>query len=602
MPPASAYLETAAVLLFALAHTAAAHGHDEVSAEDVRPTINTASGEPESYSQLGKHGGMMFAHVALMTIAWVLVLPIGVMLSIAKSRRSVLVQFAFLCINALGLIFGIIYNAATPDLYPNNAHHKLGWVLTWIAVAQGFMALVNTYGGRWRTRSQEEEEITAFLPVSAEAMAEHQRINNVKLGMPNDSRFSGDSGHGTERNTESLISHSASSSLEHNQFDVPDLRREFEESDRAEKQALQRRSRLEQYLVNKLSGLSRFRILSVFDILYNVVDRVILILAFVAYTTGVITYSGIFKGNEVFSGLAHWIKGGIFFWYGILTLGRWTGCFADMGWAWNIKPNRSLVGPRKAAAPSAEFIESFLFFFYGSTNVFMEHLANWGGEWTATDLEHVAITILFMGGGLLGMLIESSKVRNLLNMSVTEFNQGSSPFPYQRLESAGVKESTDAWLPPKTYNFSMNPVPGIVIMLLGLVMSGHHQETMVSTTIHKHWGLFFVCVAMSRAVTYILFYLKPPTSYLPGRPPSEVVTAFCLMAGGAIFMGSARGVVEILILHDLGAMFVLTVTVGIVLMLMAWIVAVIAIKGWVVRRETKRSPFASFQKPIQEVA
>jgi len=59
-----------------------------------------------------------------------------------------------------------------------------------------------------------------------------------------------------------------------------------------------------------------------------------------------------------------------------------------------------MVGPRKAAAPSAEFIESFLFFFYGSTNVFLEHLAAWGSEWTAMDLEHLSITVMFMGGGL----------------------------------------------------------------------------------------------------------------------------------------------------------------------------------------------------------
>lgn len=37
-------------------------------------------------------------------------------------------------------------------------------------------------------------------------------------------------------------------------------------------------------------------------------------------------------GHGVFSGLAHFIKGGLFFWYGILTLGRWAGCFADIGW------------------------------------------------------------------------------------------------------------------------------------------------------------------------------------------------------------------------------------------------------------------------------
>jgi len=37
-------------------------------------------------------------------------------------------------------------------------------------------------------------------------------------------------------------------------------------------------------------------------------------------------------GERVFSGLAHFIKGGVFFWYGVLTLGRWAGSFADIGW------------------------------------------------------------------------------------------------------------------------------------------------------------------------------------------------------------------------------------------------------------------------------
>lgn len=37
-------------------------------------------------------------------------------------------------------------------------------------------------------------------------------------------------------------------------------------------------------------------------------------------------------GDRVFNGLAHFIKGGIFFLYGILTLGRWLGAFADLGW------------------------------------------------------------------------------------------------------------------------------------------------------------------------------------------------------------------------------------------------------------------------------
>lgn len=64
--------------------------------------------------------------------------------------------------------------------------------------------------------------------------------------------------------------------------------------------------------------------------------------------------------------------------------------------AWNITP----VGARKANRYSAEFVESFLIFAYGSTNVFLEHLAAWGSAWSAQDLEHLSITIMFIGGGL----------------------------------------------------------------------------------------------------------------------------------------------------------------------------------------------------------
>jgi hypothetical protein len=103
------------------------------------------------------------------------------------------------------------------------------------------------------------------------------------------------------------------------------------------------------------------------------------------------------------------IKGGIFFWYGILTLARWSGAFADFGWAWNVKPPAAVVGRRTAAAPTAEFTESLLIFIYGSSNIFLEHLAAWGGEWTAQDLEHVSITIMFFGGGLVSCDLVQNK-------------------------------------------------------------------------------------------------------------------------------------------------------------------------------------------------
>ena len=79
------------------------------------------------------------------------------------------------------------------------------------------------------------------------------------------------------------------------------------------------------------------------------------------------------------------------------------GCFAEVGWAWNIKPTRGEVRQWKAAIPSAEFVESFVIFLYGCTNVFLEHLAASDGPYTAEDFEHISITLMFFGGGLVSL-------------------------------------------------------------------------------------------------------------------------------------------------------------------------------------------------------
>ena len=249
------------------------------------------------------------------------------------------------------------------------------------------------------------------------------------------------------------------------------------------------------------------------------------------------------------------------------------GCFAEVGWAWNAKPPVGVVSSRKARIPSAEFVESFVIFLYGSTNVFLEHLAAWGSAWAPEDLEHVSISIMFFGGGLCGMLVESRRIRDLLNASIL-----SSP------SSRSVKLRDESWTPPKTYNFSLNPFPGLIILLLGLMMSSHHQASMVSTMVHKQWGTLFVGFALARAVTYILTYLSPPTSYLPSRPPSEIIASFCLISGGLIFMASNKDTVGAMEHYDLNAMFAFTVTMGFTAFLMAWTILVLAVKGWAMQR------------------
>ena len=289
----------------------------------------------------------------------------------------------------------------------------------------------------------------------------------------------------------------------------------------------------------------------------DVIDCTSLLLGFFAIVSGAVVFEGISRGDNIFNGLAHSLKGGIFFWYGLLTLGRWMGCFAELGWAWNLRPPFGIVSPRKARIPSAEFVESLVIFLYGASNVWLQHMAAWGSAWSAQDFEHVSISIMFFGGGHCGMLIESKRVRVFLNASI------STSAAKNVSQISGEFRS-----PPKVYQFSMNPFPALIILLLISMTSSHHQSSMVSSMVHKQWGSLFVGFALARAVTYILTYLSPPSSYFPSRPPPEPISSFCLISGGLIFIASNKDTVATMEYYDIHAMFPFTVTMGFTAFLM----------------------------------
>ena len=117
------------------------------------------------------------------------------------------------------------------------------------------------------------------------------------------------------------------------------------------------------------------------------------------------------------------------------------------------------------------------------------------------------------------------------------------------------------------------------------MMSAHHQQSMVATMVHKQWGTLFMGFALARAITYILTYISPPASYLPSRPPSELIASFCLISGGIVFMASNADAVEALEQRHLHAIFPFTMTMGFTSFLMAWVIIVLAVKGWAVRRQ-----------------
>ena len=139
--------------------------------------------------------------------------------------------------------------------------------------------------------------------------------------------------------------------------------------------------------------------------------------------------------------------------------------------------------------------------------------------------------VLFTNTTQCGMLIESIRIRDLLNTTVTERAKAYPDHAYNDAERENLEE-------PETYRFSMNPIPALVILLLGIMMSSHTQHSMVSSMVHKQWGNLLSGASLARGLTYVITYLKPPRSIMPSRPPTELLTAFGLISGGIIFMAS----------------------------------------------------------------
>jgi hypothetical protein len=124
------------------------------------------------------------------------------------------------------------------------------------------------------------------------------------------------------------------------------------------------------------------------------------------------------------------------------------------------------------------------------------------------------------------MLVESTRLRDLLNTSVTSSQANPSDEERMALET------------PETYEYSSNPIPALIILFLGLMMGGHTQETMTGTMVHKQWGDLLFGAALARMLTYVIMFLKPPKSLHPSRPPTELLASFGLISGGIIFMYS----------------------------------------------------------------
>lgn len=216
------------------------------------------------------------------------------MLSIARSRLALPSQFVFLVVNAFALLLGLVYNHKTPELYENNVHSKIGWIITWIASAWVFMALIQVYTARTKAHPLDDQ---AAQPLNAANMAQYQRVHDEQL--PHPSRWSNDSGQGTERNSASLYGHSRSPSVEseEQQFTGPTRRYTHDDlddlDDDAEKRGFLKNSAVDRFFTRNVARFAVGKPLKYLRFLYVVIDRTILVQGFVAITTGTVVYGGI---------------------------------------------------------------------------------------------------------------------------------------------------------------------------------------------------------------------------------------------------------------------------------------------------------------------
>ncbi|KAH8830714.1 cytoplasmic protein [Flagelloscypha sp. PMI_526] len=301
-------------------------------------------------------------------------------------------------------------------------------------------------------------------------------------------------------------------------------------------------------------------------------ERVLVFLGFAMLISGIVVYSGGCRGNYLNGCLAHLIKGGIFWSYGLVTFARFLGSFSEFGWAWNRVPYGDNV--------SAEFTESAVIFAYGITNTWMERFgAHAGDPFTTKQLQHIGIAIMFWFAGLVGMGIESKRVRRWLASSSVA-----------SVATSGMPQ--DAVAEPPSYAASFNPFPALVIGVTGAAMAAHFQTYLFQVQIHQLWGNLLVGFAVLRCLTYFFLWLNPPRSILPSRPPTEALGSFFLACGGLEFMFSTEELTIAAMRRGRDdVMMFMCVGIAMTCFAFCWTMVLVAFKGWLKSHHTHKVSF-----------
>ncbi|KAK7470805.1 hypothetical protein VKT23_002223 [Stygiomarasmius scandens] len=534
--------------------------------------------DPEHASE--RHPGLIITHAALMSLAFFVALPAGIaMRSVNHAwHKATTVAFYVLCV--LGCASSALYRKMTPNMYEGNVHGTQGYWILLLAVVLTTIDLLNIFRRIFNFfRSGEKFQVKAFW--SKAILGQDDSFAGLE---PEYAGLVSDEPEDLEELKTPIsppphkrVHYEGDDETAQWANDVRRHRHHFSQSGASETTLFGTRSNSDDALHDigiKHSKVPLTRRIGTGT--FNVLERVLVFGGYLQVITGIVIYTGGCRGNYVNGCLAHLIKGGIFWSYGLVSFARYLGSFSELGWAWNRIPTGGNY-------PSAEFVESLVIFLYGITNTWMERFgAHPGDPFTTKQIQHIGIAVMFWFAGLLGMAIESKRVRQWLAASSISAS-GLSP----RRSDQSVAE-------PPSYVASFNPFPALVIGVTGAAMAAHAQTYLFQVQIHQLWGNLLLAWSVLRCLTYFFLWLGPPRSILPSRPPTEALGSFFLACGGLAFQFSTEELTIAAMRRGRDdVMMFLNVAVAITCFALCWTVCVVGFKGYLRSRLNPRVSYHS---------
>ncbi|TFK29345.1 cytoplasmic protein [Coprinopsis marcescibilis] len=536
------------------------------------PSYYTIDWEGEGDQSQTRHPGLMVGHIVFMSMAFFGALPIGIVLRSVRHPAHGAAMISFYVLSALGLSSSMLYRKLTPNMlsllniWTGAAHGKQGYLFLLLAVALSTVDILRVIKRVIAFARSQDRSIKSFWTFVIINQEPETKLGSEYASLVVEEPSDGESPKVPSRHSEDL------QTLDGTERWANDVHRHHRLPSAVSEQTIfGQTSSLSDDTLHDNQGakptVKEKRSSRIWNIAFIVLERSLVVAGLAQVLSGIVIYTGGCRQHYINGCLAHLIKGAIFWCYGLLTFARFLGSFAQYGWAWN----RSL----SSSSCTAEFVESLVIFIYGITNTWMERFgAKSGDPFSTKQIQHISIAVMFWFAGLLGMGIESRRIRRWLASSTF----ASAPDP--------AEMPHDAVPEPPSYRGSFNPFPALVIGVTGAAMAAHFQTYLFQVQIHSLWGNLLVAFSVLRCFTYFFLWLSPPQSILPSRPPTEALCSFFLACGGLVFIFSTEEVTIAAMRRGRDdVMMFLNVAVATTCLAFCWTLCIVGLKGYLQSRK-----------------